>query len=82
MARTMLADELKIQENLIEHELGHVVRFPNGRAYDRASYIQERDLMMRVWADYLDDLRAGKPARGSRTTPLEDIRTIMRSEHY
>jgi integrase len=82
MARTMLADELKIQENLIEHELGHVVRFPNGRAYDRASYIQERDLMMRVWADYLDDLRAGKPPKGLRTTPLEDVRAIMRSEHY
>ncbi len=82
MARTMLADELKIQENLIEHELGHVVRFPNGRAYDRASYLQERDLMMRVWADYLDDLRAGKPAKGSRTTRLEDVRTIMRSEYY
>jgi len=80
MARTMIIDELKIQEHLIEHELGHIQRFPNGRAYDRASYLQERDLMMREWANYLDELREGKPVRGS--APLDDIRAIQKSEYY
>ncbi|MGA2350431.1 MAG: integrase arm-type DNA-binding domain-containing protein [Terracidiphilus sp.] len=80
MARTMIVDELKIQEHLIEHELGHIQRFPNGRAYDRASYLQERDLMMRQWADYLDDLRVGKPVRGN--APLEDVRAIQKSQYY
>jgi hypothetical protein len=80
MARTMIVDELKIQEHLVEHELGHIQRFPNGRAYDRASYLQERDLMMRTWADYLDDLRAGKPVRGN--APLTDVRAIQKSQFY
>ena len=80
MARTMIIDELKIQEHLIEHELGHIQRFPNGRAYDRASYIQERDLMMREWADYLGHLREGKPVRGSG--PMEDVRAIQKSQYY
>jgi integrase len=80
MARTMIIDELKIQEHLIEHELGHIQRFPNGRAYDRASYLQERDLMMREWAYYLDQLRDGKPVRGSG--PIEDVRAIQKSQYY
>jgi len=80
MARTMIVDELKIQEHLIEHELGHIQRFPNGRAYDRASYLQERDLMMRAWANYLDDLRAGKPVQGNE--PLNDVRAIQKSQFY
>lgn len=80
MARTMIVDELKIQEHLVEHELGHIQRFPNGRAYDRASYLQERYLMMRIWADYLDDLRAGKPVRGN--APLTDVRAIQKSQFY
>jgi integrase len=80
MARTMIVDEIKIQEHLVEHELGHIQRFPNGRAYDRASYLQERDLMMRTWADYLDDLRAGKPVRGN--APLDDVRAIQKSQFY
>ena len=49
-------------------------------AYDRASYLQERDLMMRTWADYLDDLRAGKPVRGN--APLTDVRAIQKSQFY
>lgn len=52
-APTILRQELKIREDLIEHELGHQALDPSGRAYNRATFLAERRLMMQVWADYL-----------------------------
>jgi integrase len=45
--------------DIVEHQLGHVVRDPNGRAYNRATFFEERRAMMQCWADYLDTLRTG-----------------------
>ncbi len=59
MARTILDEVLKFPPHLIEHQLAHAVRDPNGRAYNRTSHIEERRLMMQAWADYLDKLKAG-----------------------
>ena len=44
--------------DFIEHQLAHAVRDPNGRAYNRTSYLPERKKMMQEWADYLDQLKA------------------------
>ena len=44
---------------LIEHQLAHAVRDPNGRAYNRTAHLVERRKMMQLWADYLDKLKAG-----------------------
>ena len=56
MARTILDEELKERPELIDHQLSHAVRDPNGRAYNRTSYLEERRQMMQRWADYLDSL--------------------------
>ena len=40
--------------------MAHAVRDPNGRAYNRTAFLPERRLMMQVWADYLDRLKAGE----------------------
>jgi integrase len=56
-ARTILAEVMKIPVDLIEHQLAHAVRGPNGRAYDRTTFLPERHEMMQKWADYLDNLR-------------------------
>jgi integrase len=64
MARTVLEEHLKFPAHLIEAQLAHVVRDPNGRAYNRTTHIEERRSMMQKWADYLDALR--KP----NVTPL------------
>ena len=45
-ARTILAQVLHIGEDLIEHQLGHQVIDPNGRAYNRATFLPERRLML------------------------------------
>lgn len=59
MARTILAERLNYPEHYIEQQLAHVVKDPNGRAYNRTKYLEQRREMLQVWADYLDALRIG-----------------------
>jgi integrase len=59
MARTLLDEVLGERYDLIEHQLAHMVRDPNGRAYNRTQHLPERKRMMTRWALYLDNLRAG-----------------------
>lgn len=56
-ARTMLDEFLQWRVDWIETQLGHNVRDPNGRAYNRTKFLDERRAMMQAWADYLDALR-------------------------
>ena len=58
-ARTLLDEVLHIRVDLIEHQLGHAVKDPNGRAYNRTSFLPERAKMMSDWSDYLDSLKVG-----------------------
>lgn len=62
-ARTLLDEELKFPPHWIEHQLAHAVRDPNGRAYNRTSFLPERRGMMQKWADYLDSLKNGSDQR-------------------
>jgi integrase len=67
-ARTILDEVLEVRPDLIEHQLAHAVRDPNGRAYNRTSHLPERQKMMQQWADYLDKLKTGAevvPLHGS-----------------
>ena len=57
-ARTLLDEMLGERYELIEHQLAHAVRDPNGRAYNRTEHLAERKRMMCRWADYLDELRS------------------------
>ncbi len=68
MARTILDEVLQVRPDLIEHQLAHAVKDPNGRAYHRTAHLPERKKMMQQWADYLDKLKAGAdviPLHGS-----------------
>ena len=59
MARTILDEVLNERVDLIEHQLAHAVKDPNGRAYNRTAHLPARRAMMQRWADYLDKLRIG-----------------------
>jgi len=59
MARTILDEVLGERVDLIEHQLAHAVKDPNGRAYNRTAHLPARRAMMQRWADYLDALRTG-----------------------
>jgi integrase len=62
MARTILDEVLNVRVDLIEHQLGHAVKDPNGRAYNRTAFLAERTEMMQQWADYLDSLKKSPAA--------------------
>jgi integrase len=59
MARTILDEVLQVRPDFIEHQLAHVVKDPNGRAYNRTAHLAERREMMQLWADFLDGLKIG-----------------------
>lgn len=59
MARTILHEELHVKPEVIEHQLAHKVPDANGSAYNRTKFLKERRAMMQLWADYLDNLKAG-----------------------
>lgn len=57
MARTMGAERLGFEPEVLEAQLAHAVKSANGRAYDRTKYLDQRKVWMQAWADYLDGLR-------------------------
>jgi integrase len=59
MARTLLDEKLHFRPELIEHQLGHVVRDPLGRAYNRTQHLSERREMMQAWSDWLGGRHRG-----------------------
>ena len=56
MARTILDEVLGVRPDFIEHQLAHRVKDPNGTAYNRTRFLDDRREMMQKWADYLYDL--------------------------
>lgn len=64
MAKTIMLEVLKQPDQYIELQLGHRTQDPNGGAYNRTKFLDDRREMMQVWADYLDELKE-KAARGA-----------------
>lgn len=58
-ARTLIAERLAVDPNVIEAQLAHAVPDKLGRAYNRAQYLEQRIDMMKAWAAYIDQLRTG-----------------------
>lgn len=69
MARTILEEVLQVRPEIIEHQLVHAVRDPLGRAYNRTTYLSERQKMMQLWADYLDNLKK----EGGKVIPMKKV---------
>jgi integrase len=59
MARTILEEVLRLPDEIIEMQLAHIVKDPNGRAYNRTKHLEQRHKMMQHWSDYLDGLQVG-----------------------
>ncbi|WP_227430376.1 tyrosine-type recombinase/integrase [Psychrobacter sp. I-STPA6b] len=63
-ARTIIVERLKpsgnskYDEELVEMQLGHVVKDMHGRAYNRTTFLDDRRDMMQKWADYIDRLKS------------------------
>ena len=67
-ARTILDEVLGERVDFIEHQLAHMVKDANGRAYNRTAHLPARRAMMQRWSDYLDKLRIG-----ADIIPLRDV---------
>ena len=44
---------------------------------NRATFLAERQLMMQVWADYLDTLKTEKVVPMMKPKPITDLKAIM-----
>lgn len=73
MARTVLDEVLEFEPHITEQQLGHVVRDPNGRAYNRTKHLPQRTVMMQRWADYLDGLKEVARRQSSLEVSTDDI---------
>jgi integrase len=69
-ATTMLDEQLRQPKHLIDHQGGHPPKDTNGTAYNRTAYIEDRTDMMMLWANYIDDLKAG--GDGSQYKPVRN----------
>ncbi len=49
----------KFRSEVIEAQLAHAVQDKTEGAYNHAEYIEEREIMLQWWADYLDALKNG-----------------------
>ncbi len=58
-ASSLLNSIGRFPPDVIEAQLAHQERNAVRAAYNRADYLEQRREMMQVWADYVDDLRAG-----------------------
>ena len=75
LAKKGLVNYLNYPSDLAEVQLSHIKESEVERAYGAKLHIPERIAMMQVWADCLDDVRAGK--RTMREIPLnEQINTL------
>lgn len=74
-ARTILDEELEYRTDIIEHQLAHAVKDPNGTAYNRTAFLRRRRELMQLWADYLDTLRQGGDV--SQFKPKNDDNNII-----
>lgn len=58
LARTTIREVLDYAPDVIEAQLAHKPPGPLGEAYDRATFLKQRTVMMQAWADYLDTVAA------------------------
>ena len=59
MARTMLAERLGVDPQVIEAQLAHSVKDALGIAYNCTQFAEQRRGLMQQWTDYLDRLKKG-----------------------
>lgn len=57
LAKSTLMEKLNYAEPIADVQLAHAPKSSNGRAYDRAKFLDQRKVMMQDWSDYIDECR-------------------------
>jgi len=55
-ARTLLVEKFGYRQDIVEQQISHTVKDPNGRAYNRTMFLPERREMLETWSAYLREL--------------------------
>ncbi len=76
-ARTLLDEEIEYRTDIVEHQLAHKVKDPNGTAYNRTKFFRRRRTLMQLWADYLDTLRQGGDVSVFKPNDADDENLIL-----
>jgi integrase len=64
LAMSTLKEKLGYRHEVVDRQLAHAHKSAIAAAYDRAKFLDERKIMMQVWADYLDAAASGKVIAG------------------
>lgn len=73
--RTICDEVLEWRIDVLEQQLAHLVRDTNGVAYNRTKHLPKRTLMMQVWSDFCDTLKAGD--KNAIATHVEKIKGLI-----
>lgn len=73
--------ELGFRDDAIEIQLAHLDQSSVKRRYDLSKYLAYRQMMMNEWANYLDDLRAGKAINFDLLTP-DELEELKQKREY
>ncbi|HRO43963.1 MAG TPA: tyrosine-type recombinase/integrase [Flavipsychrobacter sp.] len=57
-AMSAIKERLGYRHEVVDRQLAHFPRNKIDRAYDRATYMQERNVMMQDWSDYIEKLES------------------------
>ncbi|MEO6959770.1 MAG: hypothetical protein ABI081_07270 [Burkholderiaceae bacterium] len=60
LAMSTLKEKLGSRHEVVYRQLTYAHKNAVDAAYDRAKFLDERKIMMQVWADYLDAAGSGK----------------------
>lgn len=60
LAMGVIKERLGYRHEVADRQLSHASGDTYGEAYDRALFLDERKIMMRQYADYIDDVTSGK----------------------
>jgi len=55
-ARTLLVEKFGYRQDIVEQQISHTVKDPNGRTYNRTMFLTERREMLETWSAYLREL--------------------------
>ena len=55
-ARTLLVERFNYRQEIVEQQISHTVKDPNGRAYNRTMFLDERRGMLETWSNFLHKL--------------------------
>jgi integrase len=69
LAMSTIKEKLGYRHEVVDRQLAHAHKSKIDRAYDRAQFLDEREVMMQEYADYIDSIASGKPVGRIRTAP-------------